>query len=491
MRKAFENFDKKFNRKQVNLSKQREDSINLNIVTLIDDDEEIKKTIELKQYKIEREDVIQKLLSQSKEMQKEIFELKKNISEMNKKMLSIQENLGNDMNKKLELFFEDYLKRKKEEEEILNKEEEKRIQKEEELIRKKEEEKYNDNVNLFNDFQCQDINNIKDFDYIIKNFSLNKTSVAVYSIIRNNERLYELACIKSESKDHCNIVFYNIIINKKTNEIYNINSGINTIKHYYHALSKKHFLLSSNPTEIQLWNITSKIISKELEFRADYNNGYWNGHYCHCSCLLFNNENYLILSGGFNQNNKSGYKTVIFNKNGYSSNTIGSSKLEQVNYIETTYIENKPYVLLSGSYHSESYDYNNGNIKYYGLDNNEKEKSYSSIINLFKNKDNKIYLISGYENGKVMIFDFDSTEKIFSFKLGNSCIYGLCSLSKQYFLVGDNKEIKVVDFDKQSVVKSYNKDFIDGNIQGIKKIKIPGKGEIIISYTYNKIIMWK
>lgn len=239
-------------------------------------------------------------------------------------------------------------------------------------------------------------------------------------------------------------------------------------------MSKKHFLLSSGPEKIQLWNITSKIITKELEFQADYNNQYWNQHYCQCSCLLFNDDNYLILSGGYARE-QNGYKTVIFNKNGFSTNTFGSSKLEKVNYIETTCVENKHFVLLSGNYHSESYDYYNGNIKVFRLDNNEKEKVNSSIINLFKNKDNKIYLIIGYDNGRVMIFDFDSAEIKLYFKLGNSCIYGLCSLSKQYFFVGDNKEIKVVDFDKQSVVKSYNKDFIDGNIQGIKKIIIPWK----------------
>ena len=73
-------------------------------------------------------------------MKKEVLELKKNIDEMNKKILSIQENKGNETNKKIELLFEDYLKRKKEKEEILKKEEQKRIQKEEEIKRQKEEE---------------------------------------------------------------------------------------------------------------------------------------------------------------------------------------------------------------------------------------------------------------------------------------------------------------------------------------------------------------
>ena len=139
LRKPFEIFDKKFNNKQVKLSKQREDAINLTVLTFLDE-EEIKKNLELKQFKVEERDIISTLLTKFKEMEKEALELKKNINEMNKRLSSIEENQGNEINKKIELLFEDYLKRKKEEEEILKKEEEIRIQKEEEIKRQKEEE---------------------------------------------------------------------------------------------------------------------------------------------------------------------------------------------------------------------------------------------------------------------------------------------------------------------------------------------------------------
>ena len=112
--------------------------------------------------------------------------------------------------------------------------------------------------------------------YSISNITILKTrnSMAVYPIIRNNERLYELACyklnyIKNERELFTNIVIYNILLNKKTNEIYNahvINSeNNNNIKHYYYSSKKKHFLLSSTGDEIKLWNISSKIITNELK----------------------------------------------------------------------------------------------------------------------------------------------------------------------------------------------------------------------------------
>ena len=57
-------------------------------------------------------------------------------------------------------------------------------------------------------------------------------------------------------------------------------------------------------------------------------------------------------------------------------------------------------------------------------------------------------------------------------------------------MVGDNKEIKLIDFDNRDPKKSF-KDLGDNYIQGIEKIKIPEKGEIIISYGGNTITLCK
>ena len=265
----------------------------------------------------------------------------------------------------MELLFEDYLKRKKEEEEMKKKQQEELIRQQEELIRQKEEERlnFNDNVNYLNDFQCENIDNMKDINYISNSkFNLNRKSVAVYSIIRNNERLYELACSKrgeiyyqnynNTNTYKYNIVIYDILLNKITNKIYgahSYNDYINNIKHYYYSSSKKHFLLSSSQQYIKLWNISSKIITKEIEININNNN--YDKFCCYCSCLLFNNENYYIFGGGSSNSDKK-ESPKIFNKDG-NIKIIGKSNLEYVYYIEATYIKNKPYILLSGNYHSE------------------------------------------------------------------------------------------------------------------------------------------
>ena len=149
-------------------------------------------------------------------------------------------------------------------------------------------------------------------------------------------------------------------------------------------------------------------------------------------------------------------------------------------------------MLLSGQGNTEVYDYNNYSLKEYKSNDEENKDICIYCVNLFNknNKNNIIHLINGYSDGRIKIFDFNTAEEKFSIKVGGKEIYGLCSLNEKYFLVGDNKEIKVIDFDKRKSIKSC-KDLGDGVIQGLEKLKIVDKGEFIISYSSNIITLWK
>lgn len=504
LKKAFEIYDRQLERKEVKLIKLNEDSINLNLIKKNSFDEEEEINLELKKYAIKEEEAFPILLRQYNEMKQEMIEMQKNINEMKKEIISIKEKQRNENNKNIDILIEDYLKRKKEEEIKKQKEEEIKRQEEENKIRQEEEEKLkkNDNVNLINDFKCENIDNMQLVDHISNGkLSLYNNNVAVYSIIRDNERLYELACGKIGQYStyykyyNYDIVLYNIVKNKITNEICDAHQGgLNSIKHYWYYPEKKHFLLSScnysntysSYNSIKLWNISSIIITNELTIDSDNSLKSNNSTLlCYCSCLLFNDENYFIL-GGFNSNAS---KPMIFNKGGGFKETINKSNIETVNYIETTYIKNEPYVLLAGSYSTESYDFNNGTLKSYQPIYKEKPE-YSSIINIF-NKDNTAYLICGYNDGNVTIFNFESAAEICSINVSDSGIYGLCSLNEKYFLVSDNKGLKVIDFEtKKSKQRIKNSEKFLGTIVGIKKIKIPQKGEFIISFTGNSISFW-
>jgi len=196
--------------------------------------------------------------------------------------------------------------------------------------------------------------------------------------------------------------------------------------------------------------------------------------------MLFNKGDYFILGGSRKK------KKQIWNKNGSLIGPIEKSNLNYGRFIETTYINNKPYVLLSGDYHSECYDYNNNTIKTY---KSNKYYNTNDIINLFK-KNKIIYLISGDLSGNVIIFDFLSTNEISSISFGNS-VLSLCSLNEKYILVGcyNSKELKIIDFDNKSIVKNYSAH--NNVIYGIEKIKIPEKGEYIITYDNTEIKLWK
>ena len=173
-------------------------------------------------------------------------------------------------------------------------------------------------------------------------------------------------------------------------------------------------------------------------------------------------------------NSKEGYKIKIFNKDG-NENSNHNCGLEYIYYIEATYINNKPYALLSGNYHAESYNYGNGKVIKYISRKIKTENQCCNIINLF-NKDNKLYLLSGYDKGSISIFDFKSAEEINSIKIGDTSINGLCSFNEKYFLVVDRYEVTVINFENEKkIIKINTKSFKgldDKYIFDIKKIKI-------------------
>ena len=165
--------------------------------------------------------------------------------------------------------------------------------------------------------------------------------------------------------------------------------------------------------------------------------------------------------------------------------SIEKSNINYGRFIETTYIDNKPYVLLSGNYQSESYDYIDNNIKTY---KSKKKTKEHLIVNLFK-KNNLIYLITGDNGGNIIIFDYLSTNEIYSISIGG-IIFSLCSINEKLMLIGNsNNELKVFDIDKKSFIKNYQGH--NSPIIGIEKIKTSEKDEYIITYDYDEIKVWK
>jgi len=479
-----------------------DDKINLNFKNIINFDNEVETNLELKKIKINKDDILYNLINEINILKNKLNENKEN------KMKEYIDNKNNEIIKENEKIIEEKINmidnKYKEKINEITKEYEDKIKelknKQNEIIyeinqnlnllldeynkKKEKEEKLkieierknelNDNVNLINDFKCYNIYAMN--NNTISN-NLKKTyikSVAVYNITRNNEILYEIAY--PDNKNGYNIIIYIILLNNISNKINNAHSNdIHKIKHYYHSLSKNHLLLTSSEDKcIKIWNISSNPISNILKI-----DNCFDGDNQSPFCILFDEEDYFILGGSRKK------KKQIWNKNGNLIGPIEKSNLNYGRFIETTYINNKPYILLSGYYYSECYDSNNNTIKTY---KSNKYKNRNDIINLFK-KNETIYLISGDTGGNVIIFDFLTTNEISSISFGNS-VYSLCSLNEKYILVGgSNKELKIIDFDNKSIVKNYSAH--NNYIYGIEKIKIPEKGEYIITYDDTEIKLWK
>jgi len=511
IKEAFDFFNNLFKEKKIKLVKSKDkDIIKLNFVNITQKNET---NVELKKYKLTKDEMNLMFM-------KEINTLKKKLNSKNEKSLDVliknnNKQLTEYIDKKIEESKKEYqqiLEEKIKEKHFeindlnkklnkLNQEQEKKlneienvheikaseiekisvIKKEKEKEKEKNEiikfNKLNDNVNLIIDFNNINVENMKN-KTIVNNLKIKwMKSVAVYKIIKNNEIMYEIAY--PYNKNGYNIILYNLLLNGTTNIINNAHqNNIHRIKHYYDPSSNNHILLTSSADKsIKLWNISSNPISNIL-----YITNCFDGVPESPFCLMFNKEDYYIL-GGSTYNKKN-----IWDKNGKIIGSIEKSKLRFYTFIETTYIDNIPYILLSGDCHSVCYDYNNDNIKIFKSNNKKNIRDIHYIVNLFKNNNN-LYIISGDEGGNIIIFDFISTKEIITISVGGH-IYSLCSLNEKYILVGNNKnELKVFGFYNKSIIKNYKAH--NNLIYGIEKIKILNKKEYIITYGNDEINLWE
>ncbi len=443
--------------KEINLNKDEIFNLLINEVNLL------KKKIKNENNDSINENIINNLKEEINSKDQKILELEKKIEENNKNNESKIKNLE----EKIKILMEEYEKRKEKEKEENEKKENE----------KKEIEKIsilNDNVNLMNNFTFENIDKMKNIDVISNNVDIcYMKSVAVYSMIKNNEIKYEIAF--PDNKNGFNVIFYDLDKNKISNQIKNAHSAtIYRIKHYYSKSLKSHLLLtSSNDKSIKIWNITEIPISNILTIKDCFDGDNYSPF-----CMMFKDDRFFIFGGSRSQKKK------IWNQNGESIGEIKKSNLTYGRFIEATYIDNKAYILLSGEYHSECLDYDDNNLKTY---KNNNKNCQHLIVNLFKKNEN-IFLITGDYSGNCCIFDFKTTNLIKEIELGNH-IQALCSFSNKFLIAANDKLIKIINMENFTIAKTYSEH--NNYIWGIEKIKIPEKGEFIISYDENSIKIWK
>ena len=479
MKAVYGFYKRKFQNRKINLLLSEDKKMNIYYKT-ITDDEEMEVKLELKKIDLKEEDKVDFLAKEVEQLKKRNKELENKIDELQKKQNDL---LMIEHNKKIE-------KEKEEQQKKIDKEKiEEQRQKDEEMF-----SAMNDNLNLTNNFDFKNFDTLQNIDTIPIYFMQPKT-VAVFCIIKNNKRLYQMAYPKCKIYDQYNKQTYIIIYNIITNKIDNLincrgREPIQKLKHYYDSFKKRHILLGIQfPECISLWNITPSTYIEEIFYlsNSEYKVYFYN------ACILFKDEKFLIFATDQSK------KIVCYDDKKNQKKSIDNSQISNFDYIETSYIkdkdEEKIYILLAGSdssgklYFSECYDNDTGKIINTYNNNDDKE---INCINLFKKGDD-IFLINS-TNDKVNIFNFKTAELKGIILIGNY-VRSLCSISQKYIIVSSASELKIIDMEKQSIVpKSSFYAHYDGNenhVQGIEKIKIPEKGEFMITYSSMCIKIWK
>ena len=431
--------------------------------------------LELKKMELEKEDIIDILKKEVEKNEKKMEELQKE----NEKMKKDLDFLMGEYNKKME---------KEEKEKQLQKEaeeKEKQLQKEaeekEKQLQKEEEElsSKNDNVNLINYFKCDNIKQMQNIDSIaIPNACFSINNAAVYCIIKNNERLYQIAFSYLDYNKNFFIMIYDLFKKKEENFIH-IGHGNNIckIQHYYNPSKKIHMLLCSCYKNIQIWDISSNPVINILKIDVSF---------VAACCVMFKNDRLFLY--GYNYNNKS---IGCWDENGTQINT------NNINFsctlMETTYIENKIYILMDGSdsksysYYAQCYDVAQNEFFHY-KNNNDKSSSQITCINLF-NKGNKIDDIDLIvcKSNRLEVFNFKNKNLIREILIDD--IQSLNTINQNYIFVTVSGKIKIIDKEYSFLNEEYSRK--NEYIIGLNKIKIPEIGECIVTFSGPAIQLWK
>ena len=290
------------------------------------------------------------------------------------------------------------------------------------------------------------------------------------------------------AKDNQSIIIFNLIDNKKMNEIKNAHSYyINNFRHYLDKINKRDLVLSisSFDNNIKLWNINN--IDCLLNIKSAYKNGEM-----FSACFLYTNKQLYIVSCNDYYPDKPG-PIKIFNLEGKKTKEISNSK-ERSFFIDI-YYDNKvdnTYILVGNKDHVKSYDYLQNKLYHKYCD--ESFTFHNCIIINNRDNDNIIKLIESSSDGNIRIWNFHSGELLKKFEIFSNrkfSLYGMCLFGIEYLFVGcTDKTIKMVEMTNGKIIIN-----LYGHHEFPSTLKIlnhPYYGEILITKggEYDMIKLW-
>ena len=291
--------------------------------------------------------------------------------------------------------------------------------------------KIKSNITNSNLFYYEFVRNITFDSY---SFGVDNSMIVFKSI---NDILYFIYSNKKYS-----IISYNLIDNKKINDIKNAHDSIITnFRHYFYKDKKQDLIIStSTNNNVKLWRINDWECLLNIE-RVNKDGNLLS------ACFLIQNNQINILTS-----NDLGYESIkVFNLNGNKIKEINNSK-DRTNYIDVYYdnhnYSSKFYILTANHNFVKSYDYNDNTI--YHIYNDYDKVSHNSLR--IKNESNLIKLIESSEDGNIRIWNFHTGEllnKIFIYLFLN----GIYLWENDYLFVGSgDKTINILDLKKSKVI---------------------------------------
>lgn len=342
---------------------------------------------------------------------------------------------------------------------------------------------YNVNMDLFTSdpTQLSPVYTVAD-----NNFS-GSNLIAVYDIDGN----YELA--HATKKPEKSIQIIDLLNNNIKHTIKSAHSTfINFLKHYYNSASNIHYLISSSEDiSVKLWNINNdysnilSISNTSSTFES------------FPLCMIFDNNNAYIASGNKTK------KIKIYDCTGTLIETIRVD-YKSITNLETYYINNKTYILISGQPGIFLYDYTDKSNKYNLIANDDKDVyHYLAII---QHINNQLIIFDSDGNGYVTLWNFDTGEVLNTIKPGfgkHMGIFSFCIWNDIYLITGGkDRGLKIFDLRTSKQIKVFLKAHFKGyshkqssngvGIKNVIKINIKDKGEFLVtSGDDHKIILWK
>jgi len=290
------------------------------------------------------------------------------------------------------------------------------------------------------------------------------------------------------TNENKSILSYDLINNKKINEIKNAHKNyITNFRHYLDEYNKRDLILSicCEENNIRLWSLnTWDLILDIQKINGD--------GLLRSACFLYDSNNIYIVTSFYNYSYNFSIEPIkVFDLKGNKIKEIQNSK-DITFFIDNYYDKklNKNYLVTANSGNVKSYDFNENKIYFKYFDYDE-EKMYHMCI-IIDDNDKIIKMIESSCKGIIRIWDFHSAQLLNKIIVNNDWLYSICLWKKDYLFVGcKDSSIKLIELNKGKIIKN-----LYGHKNKVLTLKIimhTEYGECLISQDgdNSEIKLWK